>query len=1413
MRSLCHGSPPSWSCKFFQFVVLLPFFLFFPYQNCFSLPPLSSVDWSLPRDAVRPFENLVVADVNVFTKSLDGKTLAAGPLILEYDEAYQQAEREFGNFALKAVIFSQGPAVLIPRLEQRGGSIDNVALHYGVRTHALRKLFTVSAPPPPGTIAVTRVGYSLEKHGRFFYRLRHDELPSGMSSSRVVHDTATETAYFYNTELGGAVLSGILSPSIAYLPGGFEVEFSYTPTGALDFLRLKKNFVNIETITFSYLNGVITLASSDRDPAHRTKFLYTGTGDLEYVLRGGDNTIAGSIGGYRLLYTTVGEGADPIKNALTGLTTLSGHQVVRYTLSAVTTPLGERSIYTAVQHGPVSVTPVTFEYLTANQLRVHSPIATGNPLTLTLHPTRGILLKVENETCPQPLQEVQLITSPGPREGLVYKEFFRLRCSTLLTRTYIYTSTGRLTNVDQNVDGQSTFLTYQYKNVQLPNGVSVSKIRQVGVGGGDYTAWNYNDNGRLNSISVDQGALTTSFSYNTFGADWWNTERVTTTHPSGRQDYARFDEQGRLIEVVENVGSGSQISRSVTNFDVRGRIQRYLDEKGNATQVSYISANDDRIQQEETVAADNSEIDRVLYGYDAEFPGYVSSVDSYSVKPANGNTKRVVTGYEYRSDFPLLEKITVSTNLTPQQTLASANYDPVTLQLMSSCGYSSNINVPESCTTYSYKPTSAGLLAGHLDVITNPEGYTTTLRYDSYGNVEGVIEQRDSTSSVTTAITLDGLGRLRAETIQPGDAQFEQRKDYFYDALGKLARTMVTRSGTVVSDLQYQYDDGERSFRPVRVDDLYSGVWKEFEYLDPVKRLTRMTTFAPSGTVIAQRVVASQDYDSYNRALRERIQIEGVGEVEVARSYNRFGEVTSFSDGRGNQTLYDYDTFGRLEKIEDAHTRRTLTYGIDNLGRSTPAISLQHLTTNPALSYVSTTSFVSDLVGRFVESVNSPSQVKSLSSYDARGALAEILTRYELSGESETLEFAHDNLGHVTQVKHDNAILWERDFNAFSQIVALRDSSLNQTTYRYDPLGRIQGIDYPDQTTSAIGYIDYMEDGLKLVQILSRSGDIGYAGFNQLGQLLLKIILPIASGGYIQQSEYLANRLINVSSSETSWVPESSDVDYAQYDSFGRPGTEAVSYRLNEMEQSYALGKTYDALGSITGYIYPNGTQVEYQRDAFGRVDTIIVNGIPTATYTYDGEFLAQVQIGTVQRSYQYDAQLPMLRRVTDRVNGVVVGDVQLNYDSRYRLIGKQDYGQRDWDETFTYTNHHMVNSVTVNSPTHLGGQTVNRVFGTQLDGVLTGLLYPATDEVFRLIDSFDYDSRGRPYINNLGDFIRYYWTIHGLSIVTSEVDHVSFGQDALGRYLYSESDGMLGYQSSLYAWEEGMTLWQQKSQ
>ncbi len=1375
---------------------------------CLALPPLISIDQT-SRDSDRPFEQHIVGDINVFTKTLDGRTLAAGPLVLEYDEAYGPP-RAFGNFELKGIVFLQGTAVLVPALEQRGGTVDNVALIDGVRSYPMRKLFTGSATPPPGVLSVTRVGYSLQKHGRFYYRLRTDQLPTGLYSSRFIHDTATETAYFFPGEPGGPTLSGKLRPNIALLPGGYEVTFLYTGAGELSSATLRRNNVVIETLSLTYVQGKVTLASSNVDPARQTKYTYATAGNLEYVLRGGNNTTAGSIGGYKLLYTTVGDNGAPLKDVITGLETLNGKQVVRYFLSQASTPFGARTIYSGVQHGPPTVNSTTFAYLPNNQVQVTPPIEQGKPLTLTLEPNRGILLKVETSVCPQPLQEIELITAPGPREGLIYREFFRPRCDSLVTRTFYYTTSGRLTNVDLNIDGQSRYMSYQYKNVQLPNGVSASRVKKIGAGGGDYTAWDYSDNGKLNSVSLDYGAITTNYSYDSFGPDWWNAEKVHTIHPTGREDVVRFDEQGRLIEVVESVGTAAEVSRSITDYNALGRVERHVDEKGNSTLVTYRGNTDERIGEQEITSANGSEMVRVAYSYDTSFPGYVTSEDGLATDLTTGNTKRVVTQYQYRPDFPLLEKVTLSNSLTPQFTLESAAYDPTTLRVTQTCGFSEQLAVPRSCTTYSYKGAGAGILQGHLDVITNPEGYTTAVQYDGYGNFAGVLQQRDETTTIQTELVLDGAGRLKRETINPNDPQYEHEKEYFYDPYGKLSRTTVREGGRLTSDLQYTYDQSGRSFRPIRVDDAFTGMWRVLEYADPLKRLTRSATYSPAGLVLVERGVNSTDYDRYNRALRERVKVEGVGEIEVTKAYNQFGELEEASDGRGNLTTYQYDDFGRLKLVQDASRRTSYSYGIDSAHRRISTAVLEHLTSDPNLDFVSSTTYASDMLGRMVEVQTLPANIRSQITYQPNGWLEQITTSYLPSGGSETFQFAHDGLGRVIQLAHDNEILWEREFNAISQLTATRDARLNETRYFYDLLGRPIETQYPGAAGShRVESVSYTTQGNKLVEIQTQS-DHGYAGFNRLGQSLLNIVVA-PQGTYAQFFDYIGDRLSTITSSENSFVTEDSIANFTEYDDFGRPVAETISYSLFDTAYGYTLEKTFDTLGSLTGHIYPDGTQVEYQRDSLGRVSNIVVDGVPTATYTYDGEFVTSLEIGGVVRTFQYDPELPLLRRITDRVGTTIIGDVQFGYDSKFRLMSKTDYGPRDWDESFTYSNHHMVETHQVSSPTRLGGTTIDNVFGPELDGVLTGILYPTVNEVFELTDAFSYDGRGRPISNQQGDFIRYYWSVRGLSIVTGEVEYLTLGQDALGRYMYCDGLNSLGNPlQMLFAWDEGMPLWQE---
>ncbi len=411
--------------------------------------------------------------------------------------------------------------------------------------------------------------------------------------------------------------------------------------------------------------------------------------------------------------------------------------------------------------------------------------------------------------------------------------------------------------------------------------------------------------------------------------------------------------------------------------------------------------------------------------------------------------------------------------------------------------------------------------------------------------------------------------------------------------------------------------------------------------------------------------------------------------------------ISSITYADGSQSLFEYDSQGRLISQSLNGGAEAITYSYDSTGGVTITDA------NGAV----TKQFLNDRgqIARVIDPLNRTLNYR----YDSDGNLTQIvapgdsISSFNYDSEGNLLS-SSDPLGHRVDFTYEPN---------FDQLATVRDQKGNLTSYSYDAKGNLTQLTYADGSSETFGYdskgnltvsanrrgqtITYTYDAkFQLISKEYPDGSSATFTYDSRGNLLTAI-----DGDSSTTFEYdNADRLTKVTDGDGRFVAYSYDtagrrtqmadnlgntVNYS-YDAVGR--LSSLKDGSNNLIASY----TYDAIGSLSRSDNGNGTYTTYSYDAAGQLlDLVNYKADNTVNsrfdYTYDvlGRRTSMTTLeGTTNYGYDATGQLTSVSLPTGRT-------IQYQYDAAGNRIAVTDNG--------TATNYSTNN---LNQYTSVGGAT-----------------------------------------------------------------------------------------------------------
>lgn len=548
-----------------------------------------------------------------------------------------------------------------------------------------------------------------------------------------------------------------------------------------------------------------------------------------------------------------------------------------------------------------------------------------------------------------------------------------------------------------------------------------------------------------------------------------------------------------------------------------------------------------------------------------------------------------------------------------------------------------------------------------------PAMATTAMTYTAAGDiatVDGPLSGTADTVTYVYNIAGDDI-RQRIGVIGPdpdgGGALLNRAQRLTYNSRGQvtLAETGTASGGTwanfsALLKSQTTYD-ADQFFRPVEARQLsganaVSGV-QSVTYDDagrPSCTAVRMnpatfTALPPSACTAATTGgygpdrIAQTTYDIVGRVLTTTSAYGTVDALTESVAYTANGRTASLTDGRGNQSIMEYDAFDRLAKLRYPNPTCCTTSTTDYEAWTWNAAGQPNSARNRAGA---TTYYGWDLLGRLTD-VAPPSGTPGTTA-------------------------GFDNLGRQTTISTvPTSITVNTGWDALSRPVSQGTTGLGSMLYSHDAAGRMTRIEWPDgfraeyahDVTGAITTIQqhvppaspvalaaYTYDNLGQLTAVTRNGGAGASssyGYDAFARLTSLAHNPSGTGddltlgyGYNPAGQIVGRTV--------------SDGDYVW-----TPATGGTAYSLNGLNQATAVGGvsvTYDANQNATGI-----TGNAYGYDAANRLTSATPSGGSAAAFGFDplgrlasstvSSTTTRYQYAGVQLATEYDAAGAVTRR------------------------------------------------------------------------------------------------------------------------------------------------------------------------
>jgi RHS repeat-associated protein len=507
----------------------------------------------------------------------------------------------------------------------------------------------------------------------------------------------------------------------------------------------------------------------------------------------------------------------------------------------------------------------------------------------------------------------------------------------------------------------------------------------------------------------------------------------------------------------------------------------------------------------------------------------------------------------------------------------------------------------------SYKETWAYDALNDVTSYTDGRGHTTTYGYDSAGN----LTSKTQPGNITTSYGRDpgGTGLLVSVT-----GPRNKTTTYGYDSAHNL--TSITSPLSEVTTMGYD-SSGRMTSKVDPRGNVFGGTPSDYTttytYDNADNKLTETdpnghtTTWVydPAGNLSSVTDANNNETTYGYDAADELTSVTAPGNKSTTYGYDASANLTGRTDPNNHTTSWTYDAANRKSGMTDPLSH-SWSYGYDKDGDLTTVTSPR-----------GTTTYGFNALDRETSISYSDSTHGVTYSYDANG------NRTQMVDGAGTLTYTYDNLDRLTNVtRGSNTFTYGYD-NA-GNLTSRTYPDNTQTTYTYDDDGRLATVTNGSNTTS------YTYDAAGEPIQTTRPASNGWTetrAYDPAGQLTE--IKDATGSSTLQQLDYSYDPAGNTTSLTGT------DTQYYQYDNRNR--LRQVCFDAPCSSATDTVSWTYDGVGNRLTETRPSGT-TNYTYNAGDELTQAAAPG-GTTTYSYNANG-DQTAAGTTTYAYNLADQL-----------------------------------------------------------------------------------------------------------------------------------------------------------------------------
>jgi RHS repeat-associated protein len=644
------------------------------------------------------------------------------------------------------------------------------------------------------------------------------------------------------------------------------------------------------------------------------------------------------------------------------------------------------------------------------------------------------------------------------------------------------------------------------------------------------------------------------------------------------------------------------------------------------------------------------------------------------------------------------------------------------------------------------------------DVQMYPRALSASQVSTLYGDGKGGSDV--TTGELTTAWTLDERGLPTSMTDPDGNTTY-----YSYDEAGRLAvttdpsvpvETYTAAGGDSVVNADPETTTGYDTFGDTTESEDADGNVTTYGYDGDGREVSEaLPSYTPLGSSSA---ITASYTKTYNGLGEVTSATDGAGN-ETTYAYDQLGDLTSETAPDNGVTSYTYDTNGdQLSATGPTGSETTATY--DYLGRQLTSTQVERYTAAGTTDYTTTDAYTSsstDPGGSWLSSAASPDGSVTKYGYDAAGEETSVT-----DGAGNTTSYGYDDLGRQTAVTYPDETATDTAYDEAGNVTSVSDLSSgadvlrtesatydgdgdelsatdfdgDTTSYTYDPTGmltaEVQPVTASSGITTSFGY----DAAGNMTRYTDGDGNDWYYTYNSWGQEESKV-------------EPATSTYTSAADSTDTWA----------YDADGRPVTETepggvtVTDGYNDMSEltsqsgSGASATTadrtfgYDEDGNLTSATTSNTSTTNTSNATsesytYNDRDELLTSSgsAGSSSYAYNGDgLITSVDDAAGTTGYTYDDD-DRLASVDDPATGTTSTYVY-NDDSQVKEIS---YGSDAQD--YVYNDLHELTSDTLETSS---GATVASIgYGYDPDGQITSM--DTTGLAGSADNNYTYDEAGR---------------------------------------------------------------------